>query len=152
MPEQSNRVDPVNSNRVDPAPSNASEVMTEIERRITKGELSPGARLPPVRAAAAELGLAPNTVATAYRQLQDRGLVFGDGRRGTFVSDRPTTGRSSDQPVAAGLVDLTTGNPDHGLLPPLAPVLREVSADQINYGHTQIDPDLAAVMGNAAAG
>ncbi|MGH1491405.1 MAG: aminotransferase class I/II-fold pyridoxal phosphate-dependent enzyme [Acidimicrobiales bacterium] len=120
--------------------------MTEIERRITKGELSPGARLPPVRAAAAELGLAPNTVATAYRQLQDRGLVFGDGRRGTFVSDRPTTARSSDQPVAAGLVDLTTGNPDHSLLPPLEPVLRAVSADHINYGHTQIDADLAAVM------
>jgi DNA-binding transcriptional MocR family regulator len=120
--------------------------MAELERRITDGELAAGARLTPVRAAAAELGLAPNTVATAYRQLQDRGLVFGDGRRGTFVADRPTTARSSDRPVADGLIDLSTGNPDHSLLPPLGPVLHKLAAEHVNYGHAPIDPELAVAM------
>ncbi len=141
MPKQRNRV-PTGTT----GPTTASEVMAEIERQITEGELAPGSRLAPVRAAATELGLAPNTVATAYRQLQDRGLVFGEGRRGTFVADRPTTARSSDQPIAAGLVDLSTGNPDHGLLPPLGPVLHKLAVDHVNYGYTPIDPGLATVM------
>lgn len=144
MPKQRNQIS--NPQKPSGAPTTASEVMADIERRITNGELAPGSRLAPVRAAAAELDLAPNTVATAYRQLQDRGLVFGDGRRGTFVADRPTTARSADQTVAEGLVDLSTGNPDHSLLPPLGPALHNVSVDHINYGYAPIDPGLAAAM------
>jgi DNA-binding transcriptional regulator YhcF (GntR family) len=56
--------------------------------RIHRGSLAPGSRLPTVRALAEDLGLAANTVAKAYRALEDAGLVQGRGRQGTFVADR----------------------------------------------------------------
>lgn len=52
---------------------------------IASGALLPGSRLPTVRALAAELGLAANTVASAYRALEESGIVEGRGRAGTFV-------------------------------------------------------------------
>jgi DNA-binding transcriptional regulator YhcF (GntR family) len=58
-----------------------------IRAKIERGTLAPGDRLPPVRTAAMELGLAPNTVARAYRQLEDAGWLIGRGRAGTFVPD-----------------------------------------------------------------
>ena len=58
-----------------------------IEARIQRGSLAPGERLPPVRALAAELGLAPNTIAQAYRRLEEDGLIEGRGRSGTFVAE-----------------------------------------------------------------
>lgn len=52
---------------------------------IATGELVPGAKLPTVRAFAAELSLATNTVASAYKSLEAAGVVEGRGRAGTFV-------------------------------------------------------------------
>ena len=49
----------------------------------------PGDRLPPVRALRRGPGLAPNTVARAYRALEEEGWLVGRGRAGTFVADRP---------------------------------------------------------------
>jgi len=47
----------------------------------------PGDRLPTVRGLADTLGLAPNTVARAYRELEAGGWIVGKGRAGTFVAD-----------------------------------------------------------------
>lgn len=55
--------------------------------QIRRGRLRPGDRLPTVRRLADDLGLAPNTVARAYRELEAEGLVVGRGRAGTFVAD-----------------------------------------------------------------
>ena len=52
------------------------------------GALPAGTKLPPVRALAAELGLAANTVARSYRELEQAGLVETRGRAGTFVAGR----------------------------------------------------------------
>ncbi|MBK0418986.1 GntR family transcriptional regulator [Leucobacter sp. CSA1] len=57
-----------------------------VVRGVASGSLRPGQRLPTVRALAAELGLAANTVASAYRALEESGVVEGRGRAGTFVS------------------------------------------------------------------
>lgn len=62
---------------------------------VSSGELVPGAKLPTVRGLAATLGLAPNTVASAYRSLEAALVVEGRGRAGTFV-------RLGDNPVEAG--------------------------------------------------
>lgn len=68
------------------------QVRSAVEAAVADGSLAPGTRLPTVRALAANLGLAPNTVARAYRELEARGLIVGRGRRGTFVVDQmPTT-------------------------------------------------------------
>ncbi|MGZ4149743.1 MAG: GntR family transcriptional regulator [Actinomycetota bacterium] len=58
-----------------------------IRARIGGGALLPGDRVPTVRALAADLGLAPNTVARAYRELEAEGWLVGRGRAGTFVAD-----------------------------------------------------------------
>ncbi len=50
------------------------------------GRLPPGTRLPTVRELAGQLGLAVNTVARAYRELETAGVVETRGRFGTFVA------------------------------------------------------------------
>jgi len=64
-----------------------------IQRQIERGTLLPGDRLPPVRACAQDLDLAPNTVARSYRALEEAGWLIGRGRAGTFVAELlPTRG------------------------------------------------------------
>lgn len=53
---------------------------------IASGDLKPGERLPTTRALAADLGIAVNTAASAYRSLEQAGIVEGRGRAGTFVA------------------------------------------------------------------
>lgn len=53
---------------------------------VRDGRLERGTRLPTVRDMAAELGLAPNTVARAYRELEGAGVIETRGRHGTFVA------------------------------------------------------------------
>lgn len=65
----------------------SEQVFDAIATRVRRGSLAPGERLPTVRALAAELGIAPNTVAKAYRQLEADGLIEGRGRLGTFVTE-----------------------------------------------------------------
>jgi DNA-binding transcriptional regulator YhcF (GntR family) len=62
------------------------QLRTGIAKRVTSGELAPGTRLATVRQLAADLGLAPNTVARAYRELEADGVISTQGRRGTFVA------------------------------------------------------------------
>lgn len=66
----------------------SGQLRERLTAEIEQGRLLPGHRMPPVRALAAELGLAPNTVAKAYRELEARGWLVGRGRHGTFVADR----------------------------------------------------------------
>jgi GntR family transcriptional regulator len=56
--------------------------------QIVSGELSAGTKLPPVRAFATEIGLAANTVARSYKELEAAGFVQTLGRNGTVVASR----------------------------------------------------------------
>lgn len=62
------------------------QLYNAVVRNVSQGSLRPGQRLPTTRALATHLGLALNTVASAYRALEDSGVVEGRGRAGTFVS------------------------------------------------------------------
>ncbi|MDX6358173.1 MAG: hypothetical protein QOH37_1227 [Nocardioidaceae bacterium] len=62
------------------------QIRTQIARQVADGELPPGTKLPTVRALAATLGIAPNTVARAYRELEHTGVVSTRGRAGTVVN------------------------------------------------------------------
>ena len=66
----------------------SDQLSRALARRILRGSLAPGARLPTVRALAEELELAPNTVAKAYRMLERERLIETFGRRGSFVAER----------------------------------------------------------------
>jgi DNA-binding transcriptional regulator YhcF (GntR family) len=64
----------------------ARGIAAAVGRLISAGRLPAGTRLPTVRALAAGLGLAVNTVARAYKELEADGLVATEGRRGTRVT------------------------------------------------------------------
>jgi DNA-binding transcriptional regulator YhcF (GntR family) len=62
------------------------QIRTQIAGQVASGELPPGTKLPTVRALAATLGIAANTVARAYRELEYSGVVSTRGRNGTVVN------------------------------------------------------------------
>jgi DNA-binding transcriptional regulator YhcF (GntR family) len=72
---------------VDPASTTApfEQVRTQLATLVAQGDLAPGTKLPTVRQLATDLGLAANTVARAYRELEADGVLATYGRRGTFV-------------------------------------------------------------------
>jgi|GEM_PF-2299998 len=65
---------------------NAAGLAQSIEIKILNGTYAAGARLPSTRDMSEQLGIAPGTVARAYRQLQERGLLQATTGRGTFVA------------------------------------------------------------------
>lgn len=119
----------------------ASDIVEHVERLVASGVLAPEHRLPPIRNLAEATGLAPNTVAAAYRVLSSRGVVVGRGRNGTFIAHHVGSGYI-DAPVPEGLVDLATGNPDRRLLPDLAPYLSRIDTVTVLYGESPVDPIL----------
>jgi GntR family transcriptional regulator len=62
------------------------QLRNKIIDAIRDGTLAPGTRLPTVRELAGQLGLAVNTVARTYRELESAGVVETRGRFGTFVA------------------------------------------------------------------
>lgn len=71
------------------------QLRTALRRLIDAGGLEAGERLPTVRAFAADLGVVPNTVARAYRELETEGYLVGRGRAGTFVAEEPPVQRGA---------------------------------------------------------
>ena len=65
------------------------QLRSQLEAGIASGELRAGQRLPTVRKLAVDLGLAPNTVARSYRELEQAGLLETNGRQGTRVAHVP---------------------------------------------------------------
>ncbi len=61
------------------------QVRQQILIAIAKGKLKAGTKLPSVRALAEQLGLAVNTAAKVYKELEAGGAVVTRGRHGTIV-------------------------------------------------------------------
>lgn len=72
--------------RLDSPISITDQILAGIRRRIADGSLRPGDELPTVRQLALDLGINLNTVARAYRLLEDDGLVSTVRGRGTAVT------------------------------------------------------------------
>lgn len=72
------------------------QLRRHIAARIDSGELEARSRLPTVRELARLTGLATNTAARAYRELESAGYIRTEGRRGTFVADRARPGHGVD--------------------------------------------------------
>ncbi|GGM25363.1 GntR family transcriptional regulator [Micromonospora sonchi] len=78
------------------------QVRGQLAEMVGDGRLPVGAKLPTVRRLAAELGLAVNTVARAYRELEAAGLLETRGRHGTFVAPGRDDAVDRLQRLAAG--------------------------------------------------
>jgi GntR family transcriptional regulator len=61
------------------------QIVEQIAEAIAMGELAAGDKLPSVRKLAAKLVINPNTVARAYRVLEQAGLVNTKTGSGTFI-------------------------------------------------------------------
>lgn len=117
------------------AGTTAAAIAGSIEQGLHRGRTAPGELLPTVRELADGLKVSPATVAAAYKVLRHRGLISGHGRRGTLVAGRPPVSHSPRLgSTPAGVIDLTTGNPDALLLPPLAPALAAIDPEPRLYG------------------
>ena len=62
------------------------QVREQVRAQVETGALAPGTKLPTVRGLAADLGLATNTVARAYRELESLGVIETRGRAGSVVT------------------------------------------------------------------
>lgn len=80
-----------------------AQIGRQVTRLVERGELRPGDRLPPVRQLADDLGVNFNTVARAYRRLDQAGVISTQHGRGTYVVGPPKRSRRSRAQVLDGL-------------------------------------------------
>jgi GntR family transcriptional regulator len=69
----------------------SDQVQKEMRRLIQAGLLQPGDQLPTVRVLAAQLKVNFNTIARAYRMLDQEGLISTQQGRGTYVMEIAAT-------------------------------------------------------------
>ena len=125
---------------------------TAVSRAVADGALSPGTKLPSIRAVATELALSPTTVSAAWRLLARSGVVATDGRRGTTVLSTTSVHsgryRRALHLPATLAQDLSTGVPDEKLLPVLGPVLAglERAGTPSSYLEDPVVPELAELL------
>jgi DNA-binding transcriptional MocR family regulator len=123
----------------------AVNIAASAETAVAAGKIAAGDRLPAVRDLALHLAVSPATVAAAYRILQERGIAFAEGRRGTTI--RPASPASPPVPIPLppNVRDLASGNPAADLLPNLAPFLRKLDGSPRLYRDELNDPELVAL-------
>lgn len=123
--------------------STASAIADSVRDLVSRGDLAPGALLPPIRTLATELQVNRNTVAAAYRQLVSAGVAQAGGRRGTAIAEIPDLG--AEQTPGSGLVDLASGNPDPRLLPDPLAAIRRARYHPTMYGAPAVEDRLMTV-------
>ena len=63
------------------------QITNQVKYLVSSGRLAPGEQVPPVRKLAEQLIVNPNTVARAYRELEDDGVLTARRGAGVFISD-----------------------------------------------------------------
>lgn len=65
------------------------QIVNQVQAQVASGILSPGNQLPTVRALAEELRVNFNTVARAYRILDEARIISTQQGRGTYITEIP---------------------------------------------------------------
>ena len=68
------------------------QIVEQVQQLVASGKLNPGDQLPTVRQLASELRVNFNTIARAYRMLDEAGLISTQQGRGTYIHDQPEEG------------------------------------------------------------
>jgi len=71
-----------------------TQIVEQVKQQVISGELKPGDQLPTVRALALELRVNFNTVARAYRLLDEASIISTQQGRGTFILEIPPPERT----------------------------------------------------------
>jgi GntR family transcriptional regulator len=85
------------------------QLRSQLAELVESGRLPPEYVLPSVRRLAADLGVAPGTIARAYRELQSAGVVAGSRSMGTRVSAVPQLGAAARRVRLAEAADRLAG-------------------------------------------
>lgn len=113
----------------------------QIERGIADGNLPEGAKLPPQRNLAFDIGVTIGTVTRAYALARERGLVTGEVGRGTYVRaarapdlKQPppfehASGKNADAPEDVIRFD-TTAAPENGVAAVVERMTAEICRDR----------------------
>ncbi|HKP17291.1 MAG TPA: aminotransferase class I/II-fold pyridoxal phosphate-dependent enzyme [Gaiellaceae bacterium] len=123
----------------------AATIASAVEAAIAESRLAPAEKLPTVRELAANLGVSPATVAAAYRTLRQRGFVVTGRGRGTQVAAVPPVRVRRAAELPPGVRDLSRGNPEPALLPPLGDALARIETTHKLYGDAPKLPELASL-------
>jgi len=83
------------------------QIRGQIASLIAIGALPAGTRLPTVRSLAADLGIAAGTVARAYKELEQTGLIATGRRNGTVVAAAPAGGDGAKDPASSISTEVT---------------------------------------------
>ena len=73
------------------------QLKEQLRWQITMGFLAPDEPLPSVRSLGTELGINPNTIQKAYREMEQEGLIYSQPGRGSFVTPRTGEQRMKQQ-------------------------------------------------------
>lgn len=74
-----------------------AQLVSQLRYFIAIDAISPNESLPSVRQLSVTLGINPNTVQKAYRQMEQEGLIYAIGGSGYFVTDDIDTQRQKQQ-------------------------------------------------------
>ena len=66
-----------------------TQIVNQVQSQIASGIIKPGDQLPTVRALAEELRVNFNTVARAYRILDEARIISTQQGRGTYITEKP---------------------------------------------------------------
>jgi GntR family transcriptional regulator len=67
-----------------------AQIVEQVRQKVAGGELRQGDQLPTVRLLATDLRVNFNTVARAYRLLDEAGLISTQRGRGTYIWEQPS--------------------------------------------------------------
>lgn len=93
------------------------QIVAQIQQMVVEGKLKPGDQLPTVRQLAADLRINFNTVARAYRILDEAGLISTQHGRGTYIWELPPAeeiARRRDQSLDELVRSFLGGLKQHG--------------------------------------
>ena len=66
-----------------------TQIVNQVQAQVASGVLQPGDQLPTVRALAEELRVNFNTIARAYRILDEERIISTQQGRGTYITEIP---------------------------------------------------------------
>lgn len=73
------------------------QIVSQYKYLCLQGYLKKGDSIPSVRRMAMELGITPGTVAKAYREMEQIGMIETIRGKGTFIASRPETVRDEKE-------------------------------------------------------
>ena len=82
----------------------SEQLVEQLRKKIVLGNAAPGSPLPSVRQLSVELGVNPNTIQKAYREMEQEGLIVSLPGRGSFVTS--DVARMQERQRAAELANL----------------------------------------------